>query len=567
MIRNDLSSVALSVRLVLAAGLGQAAGSMARQSPLRFQRLLLLLPIMIALTWWLAVSEHPLRPLWPSLISLAVVFGTRRVLPGLLLGAGSGALLLASGHPGDAVVRLVQVQLLPIFSSEWKLSAIGFTLLLGGFVALTEATRGLQDLLHAILRGRRESVRGVQTSVAGFGLLVFFDGLANTMLVGRLMRSAVDRVGVSREKLAYLADATGSAVACLAFVSTWIAFQLSMIREGYAAVGLEAEAYRLFFQSLPMNFYCWFALVMVAVCILRDFNPGAMGQVEKEARSAPKKESSREPKESGHWLSAVVPVAVLVVSVPLSAYLMGTATPWPLTPASFAEAYAAAEAQVPKILVLSAVVASLVAALSLVLHRKRSGAASTPSLARIYLGGVRELLGPIGILFAAWMLGSAMSELGAGQAISELLSDRVSPALIPLLVFLTGALISFTTGTSWGTMAILMPLVIPVIHELGDGVMDERLVMACIGGVFSGAVFGDHCSPFSDTTLVASMAAGVKPIDHVRTQLPFALWTAGAAALVGFLPLGFGLSPLFSLIAGAALLFLLPTVLRGRGSD
>ena len=119
----------------------------------------------------------------------------------------------------------------------------------------------------------------MQLTVFGFGLLVFFDGLANTMLIGRLLRSAADRCKVSRVKLAYLADTTGSAVACLAFISTWIAFQLAMIREGYAAVGQEVSAYRLFFQSLPTNYYCWFALCLALVCVLRDFNPGSMGRM------------------------------------------------------------------------------------------------------------------------------------------------------------------------------------------------------------------------------------------------------------------------------------------------
>lgn len=519
---------------------------------------------LVVITWLFAFNDHPLRALWPSLVALAVVFGTRQVLIGLLAGAIAGALILTEGNPFSAMDQLMRNQLLPIFGSEWKLGALAFTLLLGGFVALMEASRGLHALMKAVLGNGRDSPRRVQLGVTGFGLLVFFDGLANTMLVGRLMRNAVDRVGVSRAKLAYLADATGSAVACLAFVSTWIAFQLAMIREGYAEVGLEAGAYRLFFLSLPANFYCWFTLVMVLVCALRDFNLGPMRHAEMQARKESKIDSATEdPSDRNtHWLCAVIPVTVLVFAVPVIAYLMGADSIWPITPASFVEAYGTAENYVPRILVLAALVASMVAAVFLWTHRRKHASQDEPSVAKVYLGGMRDLLGPIGILLAAWLLGGATSELGAGKAISELLGKQVSVTWIPLLVFLTGAAISFSTGTSWGTMAILMPLVIPVIHDIGDGVMDESLVAACIGATFSGAVFGDHCSPFSDTTLVASMAAGIQPMDHVRTQLPFALITAVVAALVGFLPLGLGMPAWLSLIAGTILLFVLPLFQR-----
>ncbi|HKK19271.1 MAG TPA: Na+/H+ antiporter NhaC family protein [Opitutales bacterium] len=526
---------------------------------------------------FLAGADYAWLVLWPSAVALLAVFLLRRAFLGLLLGAASGALLLTGGDVAEALRLAVTDLFVPIFQSEWKLSAILFTLILGGFVALVEAGGGLLGLLHMVLKRSGTSRVGMQLSIVGFGLLVFFDGLANTMLIGRLMRSAADRFGISRVKLAYLADATGSAVACVAFISTWIAFQLSMIREGYAQVGLDVSPYALFFKSLPANFYCWFALIMVLVCILREFNPGPMGIYEREAGSKPQPDDFDEGSagvQASHWGIAIVPILVLAISIPLMSYLIGAEKWWPFNLSKFANAYAAAEGHVPQIMVASSMLAAAVAGLTynLVRHRSRNLATSRHPAFRVFLSGVRDLFGPVCILLAAWMLGGVISQLGAADLISTILSGKLSPAFFPTAVFLTGAAISFTTGTSWGTMAVLMPLAIPVVFSLvgaeADFAATEPLVVASIAAVFSGAVFGDHCSPFSDTTIVASIASGVEPVDHVRTQLPFALLAALVAAVVGFLPLGFGLSPFLSLAAGSAILFLIAGFFGARpGND
>lgn len=514
----------------------------------------------LAASFWLAGSESAWRSLWPSAAALTVVLVSRSALVGLLAGAGCGAILLSGGSLLAVLEQLVLRQFWPIFGSSWKLSAMLFTLILGGFVALVEAGGGLQGLVRRLLGTRRAPHKRMQTTVFGFGLLVFFDGLANTMLIGRLLRSAADRCGVSREKLAYLADTTGSAVACLAFVSTWIAFQLSMIREGFALAGQEASAYGYFFRSLPTNYYCWFALTLALVCVWREFNPGSMGAAEAKARTVVKEIEESEVRAS-HWGMAIIPIAVLTLSIPVLTYLIGSEVLLPFSLGKFAEAYGRAEAYVPQILVASSLLASLVAAVAFILARRPSEAG--PPVASVFLGGVREIAVPVLILIAAWMLGAAISQLGTAAWLSEALQGRLPVALLPAGIFLLGTLISFSTGTSWGTMGVLMPLAIPVIFTLtGDAPDAERdhLLVAAIGAVFSGAVFGDHCSPFSDTTIVASIASGVEPLDHVRTQLPFALIAAVVALLAGFVPLGYGLPAWVGLAVGMGLLWVLPGV-------
>ena len=517
--------------------------------------------VVLSVSAYLDGSESALRSLWPSVAALGMVLISRSALLGLLIGSACGAILLAGGSVLGAIEQLVLNQFWPIFGSSWKLSAMLFTLILGGFVALVEAGGGLQGLVKKLLGSGRAPHKRMQTTVFGFGLLVFFDGLANTMLIGRLLRSAADRCGVSREKLAYLADTTGSAVACLAFISTWIAFQLSMIREGFVLAGQgEVSAYGYFFKSLPTNFYCWFALMLALVCIWREFNPGSMGVAERAARERSTPPGREEAVQASHWGLAIIPIVVLTLSIPVLTYVIGSEALLPFSLSKFAESYGRAEAYVPQILVVSSIMASLVAAGSYAIARRGS---HTSNEARVFLSGVREIAGPVLILIAAWMLGGAISQLGTATYLSESLQGHLPVALLPAGIFVVGALISFSTGTSWGAMGVLMPLAIPVIFSLTEGVVDverDRMVVAAIGAVFSGAVFGDHCSPFSDTTIVASIASGVEPFDHVRTQLPFAMIAGLMALVVGFLPLGFGLPAIVCLGAGVFLLWGLPSV-------
>lgn len=566
----------------------------ANNLPAWFVAAALILALLLSFHW--QSLDSPWRTLWPSAVALVLVLLSRSAVVGLLGGAACGAVLLSGGTLPGAVAQLFGQQLWPIFGSPWKLAAMLFTLILGGFVALVEAGGGLQALVRRLLGAGTAPRKRMQTTVLGFGLLVFFDGLANTMLIGRLLRSAADRCAVSREKLAYLADTTGSAVACLAFISTWIAFQLSMIREGFALAGQESvDAYGYFFRSLPANYYCWFALTLALVCVWREFNPGSMGRAEAAARlrmgkqrapvgSADADSPASERGSESHWGLAILPIGVLTLSIPFFSYAVGAAGDlWPFNLKKFAEAYGRAEAQVPQILVASSLLASLVAAGAYLYARRlrTAGAgavAGEPSgtgasmkgggVGSVFLSGVREIAGPVLILIAAWMLGAAISQLGTATWLSEQLEGQLPLALLPAGIFLLGALISFATGTSWGTMGVLMPLAIPVIFGLTEGGLDaerDRLIVAAVGAVFSGAVFGDHCSPFSDTTIVASIAAGVEPFEHVRTQLPFALIAGGVALLIGFVPLGLGAPAWMSLVLGLLVLWALPALWGRRG--
>lgn len=510
----------------------------------------------------LVLVDTPLASLWPPVAALIVIVVTRLALVGLLAGGFVGAILLAGGDPLAAAVAVLADHLVPSLRSSWKQGAIAFTLILGGFAAVLEAGGGFATLMRRIARPGPEPGRRFETAAAGLGLLCFFDGLANSMVVGRVGRDLADRHGVARVKLAYIADSTSSAVACVAIISTWIAFQLSMIGEAFALAGREANPYAVFLASLPYNFYCWFTLVLMFTAIRWRFHPGPMGRCVTEAAAARKTD---EPADGAGptgaqdlrtaFVSALVPLGVLLAAFFLFFILLGS--PRPILPLGRDKLVAAFGSDAgPLVLVLAGLVATVAA---VGLFPSRPAGRLRPSLVA-FLRGVRTMAGPILILLAAWILGSVIGELGTAGRIAGLATKSGSTVWLPALVFLTGAAISFSTGTSWGTMGLLFPLAIPAAVELGA---PDTLLPAIVAAVFSGAVFGDHCSPFSDTTIVTSISCGVEPHDHVRTQIPYALITAVVAVGVGFLPAGLGWPSPLSLGLGAMLLVLLPW-LAGR---
>lgn len=514
----------------------------------------------------LELSQAECAAIWPSLAALLLVFTTRNVLLGLLGGAVVGSVLLSGWKLWLVPFDLVENHLLPSFGSPWKSGAIVFTLLLGGFVHLLEKGGVLQQLLFRMLHGK--SRRKVESGAAVFGLMCFFDGLANSLMVGRIFQPVAEQSGVSKVRLAYIVDTTSAAVACLAFVSTWIAYQLSMIREGFILAGQEslAEPYSLFFQSLPHNYYAWFALMLMGLAIWKQWNFGPMkayantmvdtdppDRIDAPVNHAPARDLWR----------AWIPVAVLLSIIFTGIYFDGTTRmgtgAFPFSMEKLAMAFS--EANVPVILIAGS---GLGAFLAWIFFPKQVGKDQAPP-GTVFVAGMVQLFQPVLILVMAWILSSTLNSLGAADYLGGVLGGRMPPELLPLSVFLLGSLVAFTTGTSWGTMGLLMPLAIPIAFSLHGNETGPamELIPLIIGAVFSGAVFGDHCSPISDTTIVSSFACGVEPIDHVRTQLPYAFVAAAGAAVVGFPVAGFsGGSPAFTVLSCVLYLCFLLVVRR-----
>ena len=496
---------------------------------------------------WLAFADVEGSPavLWPSVLAVGLAFLTRDIYLSLFLGALSGALLLHGGNPVTAFLDLFTARLIPSLSDSWNLSVLIFTLLMGGFVEVLNRNGGMSALAARVM-GRSGSPRRVGLGVYWMGWLVFFDGLANAMLIGKTLRPIADRARMSREKLAFIVDSTSSPIAGLALLSTWVAYEMSVIREGFENIGTSVAAemvqpFSWLVMSLPFRFYNLFMLLLVflVVFFMRDWGP--MHAAEKAARSKPAREPETSASPENKSISlALVPLGVLVAGVFGGLFVDGGGMDEPLSFQSLVQALGAADAS--KVFVIATAVASLVA-MGISFAYSGPGFDAREFHRDTFFHGMQQMFLPALILVFAWVLNSVIKEMGTAAYLVSLLGDKLPAGLLPTLVFLLAAVVSFSTGTSWGTMAIMMPLSIPLAAELSGfvpGVGASPVMAATIGAVLAGAVFGDHCSPISDTTVVSAFSCECDVMAHVRTQMPYALAAAAIGVLLGYGPAGFG---------------------------
>ena len=486
------------------------------------------------------------RAIWPAMVALLITLIAHQATLGLFSGALTGVMFLTNGNIFQAVVELTEKHFFPAFSGTWHIGAILFTLILGAFALVIEKSGGFETLANKLLeKAQRDPQRSLEATTAGLGLLCFFDGLANSLLLGRISKPLADKLSVPRARLAYIVDSTSSSVACIAFISTWIATQLSLIEQAiqpYAQV--TDSAYQLFFKSIPNNFYCLFTLIFLGLVIFRKWDIGPM----KRAKATSTVSALRDKKltSSAPIKVALFPIFILSVAILTLFYTWETATLFPITSTKLKDAFSGDAG--PYALTIGALI-GLFAACAFFPKGKRA------ELPESVKSGVSSMLQPVLLLILAWTFGSVISELGTGKWVASALGTHFPVHYLPAAIFVTGAAMSLVTGSSWGTMALLMPIAIPAYLDLAGN--EIGLLPAAISAVFSGAVFGDHCSPFSDTTIVAAFACGVTPQEHVITQLPYALIAAGTALILGFMTIAHGLSPILAVVAGAVFLAVL----------
>jgi Na+/H+ antiporter NhaC len=411
---------------------------------------------------------------------------------------------------------------------------------------------------------------------------IFFDDYANTLIRGNALRPMTDRLQISREKLAYIVDSTAAPLAVSAVVTTWIGFQITQVQGALQTLANQSDdpalatqlqagadnAFLIVLHSIPYLFYPILALIFVLMVILmrRDFGP----MYEAEARAAsgqglirpgstpasdPTDASLQPPAGAPHrWFNAAVPVLV-VIGVAMAG-LWGTGAAG-LAPGERTLVAVIGDADPFKALLWASFAGSAVAIALVSVQRilKVSEAISA------WIGGIQSMLMAVVILVLAWGMGGVTGALETGPYLASLLRDSLPLTLLPGLVFLVAAATAFSTGTSWGTMAILFPVVIPLAVAMGAGVgfaggEHYAILLGTISSVMAGAVFGDHASPISDTTVLSSMASSCDLVDHVRTQLPYALVVAGVALVVGELPAAAAwIHPVVSLVLGVVILW------------
>jgi Na+/H+ antiporter NhaC len=452
-----------------------------------------------------------------------------------------------------------------------------FSLMLGGMVGLVSRSGGTLGLVESMRPFATSSRRG-QLVTWLLGLVVFFDDYANTLLVGNTMRPVSDRLRISREKLAYIVDSTAAPVASIALISTWIGYEVSLIADALKEMGSDQQAYGVFLQAIPYNFYPILALLfgLLVASMQRDFGP--MLRAERRARAGkllsdravPLAEFDSDalappPDKPRRWYNAALPVLVVLTITFVGLWLTGRASLAaggdPAAGASLLQlgfegvgrVFGAGDSF--KALLWGSLGGCLVALSMATLQRILT---LTEAL-QAWTNGVRSMIPAFVILTLAWSIASVCSDLQTSGFMVAALSDHLAPGLLPALVFVLAALTAFATGTSWGTMGILIPLAVPTAYGVAqaaglDAASAQGVLLGTVSSVLAGAIFGDHCSPISDTTVMSSMSSACDHVDHVRTQLPYALAVGVVAILVGYLPAGFGLSPWLCLAAGAALL-------------
>ncbi len=413
-----------------------------------------------------------LTALWPAVCALAVIILTKHAAMGLASGVVAGALLIHHESPVAAVRAVFADYIFPSLDGSWHVGAIVFTLVLGAFAGLLEKSGGFDTILGRLVAKSKDPQRRLLGGVYVIGLLCFFDGLANSLLTGRIARPLADKTGVSRERLAWVVDSTSSPVACVAFVSTWIATQLSLIKDGLKDAPFAVEPYSLYFQSIPANPYCVLTLILVPLAIFLKYQPRAMSRyLAQEAMAEEKADTGETPP----W-RALLPLGALVLGIFSAFPLLSKPMTNPLSISGWQDAFSGDAGPY-------ALVAGSLLGLAMAWAFYPKGR-SVPASAAAYHGAA-NLLPALIILVLAWSLGNVFSALGAGEQLAEVLSTGFRVEWLPLAVFAAGGLMSFATGSSWGTMGLLMPLALPatVTAALSAGLAPGdvmELVRSCL---------------------------------------------------------------------------------------
>lgn len=500
----------------------------------------------------------------PPLIAVVATLLSHRLVLSLLLGILSGSLIHTGLDPLQAPLDMLG-HLYHSATEPSHVKILMFGAILLGMVGIINACGGTRGLVEAFQRYTRSRLSTLlMTSV--LGVLLFFDDYAHCFILGGTMRPVTDRQKISREKLAFIVDATAATMAGFAIVSTWIGYQVGLFQDALRSLGLPMGGYQTFLMALPFRFYCLLTVVFLflLVWMRRDFGP--MYYAERRALSdglviragaVPMTSShfnSLEAREElpGRWYNAALPVLTMIGLTVVGLYVNGGG--WaqvqaqPLKVFSFqvlSDSFSRADSGL--VLLIASSVGSLVALLlalgQKLLRFKEALLAWCRGAASVWLA--------LTILVLAWSLSRVSQEIGTATYVIAIFRDLLHPAWVPLLVFILSGATAFAIGSSWSTMAILVPMAVPLAYELGG----PALMIITMGAVLDGAIFGDHCSPLTDTSILSSMACSSDHLDHIQTQFPYGLLILMSAALCGYLPAGLGLMPLLSLLLGTGMLW------------
>ena len=525
-------------------------------------------------------------PLWmsiiPPLIAIILALVFKEVIVSLFLGIWAGAFIIGGlrigslYHTMSSFFSVLTTYILGAISNSSHVSIILFSLLIGGMVAIISKNGGMAGVVKSLSKYAK-SARSTQFITWFLGVAIFFDDYANTLIVGNTMRSVTDKYRISREKLAYIVDSTAAPVSAIAFVTTWIGAELSYIAgatEGLVGFDTSLTPYAIFMASLKYSYYPIFTLgfILILIYTKRDFGP--MFKAETRARTTGQVSSAINPEDDEpnmedlspvegaplKWRNAVIPVVVVILMTIFGLVDTGMESVYHalvekgMIPAS--AGWGSVWAQIGNVIntehpsfvmklgkligssdsykaLLWASFSGVVVSILLTISGKIMNLFDTM---HTMTTGFKTMLPALIILSLAWSLALTTEQLHTADYITLILADNVSPYLMPSIIFILAGLIAFSTGSSWSTMAILYPIAIPttwaICHNQGiDPEITMEILLNVIAVVLGASVVGDHCSPISDTTILSSLASDCNHIDHVKTQLPYALTVAVVSLL------------------------------------
>ena len=485
----------------------------------------------------------------PSIVAICLALITKEVYSSLFVGILAGALLNTNFHLENAMNRIFSGGFIASVSDSYNIGILVFLVLLGMIVALMNKAGGSA----AFGRWASEHIHsraGAQLATMLLGILIFIDDYFNCLTVGSVMRPVTDKHKISRAKLAYLIDATAAPVCIIAPISSWAAAVAAFADDG---VGL-----KLFINAIPFNFYALLTIVMMITMILLKVEFGSMARHEKNARKGDLfsgrnpyagMEGLEKQEQGGRMSYLLVPVIALIVFSTLGMVYTGGF----FNGVDFVTAFSNSDASVGLML------GSFFAIVVTVIFYLISGAMKFKDIMECLPTGFKAMVPAILILMFAWTLKDITIELGAKEYVRGIVSNSAQGMhnFLPAIVFLVGCLLSFSTGTSWGTFGMLIPIVQGVFP------MDNPLAIVCISACMAGAVCGDHCSPISDTTIMSSAGAQCDHVNHVNTQLPYAV-TCAAVSFLTYILAGFVPNAWIALPAGIAAMVLVVSCIKIR---
>lgn len=497
--------------------------------------------------------------LLPPLVAIILCFLTKRVLVSLFLGILTGGIILSGGNPFAGIEYSLDT-IVGSITDDWNARLLLFNLLMGAGVAFIWKMGGSK----ALTQWARQRIKSRKSAGVGawlLGIIVFFNDYVNAAIVGNVFRDISEEQKVSSERLSYILDSTAAPVATF-FISDWIAFQISMIKSGMDVAQITSiSAFEIYVKSIPFNLYCIFAVLFVGIVVITGKDFGPMLKAEHRAITTGKtvRDGAKpmmdvsyelgEPKDvKPRLLTFFLPLIVLVAVTMFGFWWTGRPGE------SLMEILGNSD---PAKALLWGAFAMTITGIFMALSQKIMDLRETMDT---FLEGLKLMLLACAILVLAWSLGTVTGDMSLADYIITLIGGSMPYWLLPITIFLFGMFISFSTGTSWGTMTILTPIAIPLAYKI-TGDIGTASVMA--GVVFSGAIFGDHCSPISDTTVLASIFSGADHIDHVSTQIPYAITAAFVALVMYFIYGILGIGPIVLIPLGLIVLVGLMYVLSG----